>query len=88
MPRSRSTPEPKRPNTEFIVGLYLMNHGKASASRPYLERCAQVARRLRMDAPIASDAFRGRKETKVKEAEGRPSVDLGVSVRDNHSCQI
>ena len=34
-------PEPKRPNTEFIVGLYIRNHGKLADSRPYLERCGK-----------------------------------------------
>ena len=76
-----TVPEPKRPNTEFIVGLYLMNHGKASNSRPYLERCGQVARCLRMDAPVASDALRGRKDTKAKEVRGTRSVNLSAAER-------
>ena len=74
-------PEPKRPNTEFIVGLYLINHGKASDSRLYLERCAKSPAVYEWMRAVASDALRGRKDTKAKEVRGTRSVNLGPAER-------
>ena len=58
-------PEPGRPNTEFIVGLYLMNHGKAAdASDRTSNSCGKSPAVYEWMRVVASDTLRGRKDTK------------------------
>jgi hypothetical protein len=58
----RSIPDHGRGNTEFVVGLYLRNHGQAGVARTYLEHCANapgVPEWMRAIAAKALRALRG-----------------------------
>jgi tetratricopeptide (TPR) repeat protein len=55
----QSIPDDRRGNTEFIVGLYLRNHGKAGDARTYLERCANAPGVPAEMRAIAARALRG-----------------------------
>jgi tetratricopeptide (TPR) repeat protein len=53
-----SIPAGNRWPTEFFVGKYLMNHGKAEAGRKYLKQCADFPGTLAWIRVIAADALK------------------------------
>ena len=53
--------EPHRGNTEFIIGLHLLNLGKADLARKPLEHCVKAANTDAWSRIVAGVALRGLK---------------------------